>query len=440
MRTCRELGLETVAVHSSADADSMHVRMADRAVCIGPPPSAQSYLVAPALVAAALGTGADAIHPGYGFLSENADFARLCADQGVTFIGPSPEAIDLMGNKAAARQVAAQLEVPTVPGSKTPVRSCADALAAAKTVGYPVLLKASAGGGGRGMRVVQGESEMDAAWQDASREALAAFGDATLYVERRLSGVRHIEIQLLGDGGEGAVSLGHRDCSIQRRRQKLLEESPGPALSAALLQGMSDAALRIARHLRYSGAGTIEFVVTTEPAAFYFIEMNTRIQVEHPVTEMLTGVDIVAEQIRVANGEPMELTAGWDAPRSHAIECRINAESPTHGFRPSPGRIARWQPPGGPGVRVDSHCREGYVVQPFYDSMIAKVVVCAPDRDSAIRRMRRALSEFVVEGPDTTISFHLSLLSDPEFGAGKGHTTWVEDHFLARFQAGRGRI
>lgn len=437
IRSCREIGVETVAVYSKADTDSLHVRLADQAVCIGPAPSSQSYLMPQALVAAALGTGADAVHPGYGFLSENADFARLCEENRLIFVGPSPEAIDLMGNKAAARQLAAQLEVPTVPGSRQPVCSGAEAITAAAAVGYPVLLKASAGGGGRGMRLVQSDREMEGAFQDASREALAAFGDGSIYVERRLSAVRHIEIQLLGDGRGDVVSLGHRDCSIQRRRQKLLEESPGTALTPGLLEGMADAALRIARHLRYAGAGTIEFVVTTDPPAFYFIEMNTRIQVEHPVTEMRTGVDIVAEQLRIAAGQPMKLPVGWNEPRVHAIECRINAETAAMGFRPSPGRISRYRAPGGPGVRVDSHCCDGYVIPPFYDSMIAKVIVCAPDRETATRRMRRALSEFVIEGIDTTIAFQLALLDAPDFCGGLTHTTWVEDSFLPQWQSAR---
>jgi acetyl-CoA carboxylase biotin carboxylase subunit len=427
IRACRALGLRTVAVYSEADRGAVHTRLADRAVCIGPAAAAQSYLNASALLATARGTGADALHPGYGFLAENADFAAACVDAGLTFVGPSVEAIRAMGDKIHARERAAALGVPTVPGSRAPVGDTAEAQAIARDVGYPVLLKAAAGGGGRGMRVVRSASELPAAFTAARAEAEAAFGDGRLYVERFLERVRHVEIQVLADRFGAAVQLGERDCSVQRRHQKLLEEAPSPAVTPGLRATMGEAALVLARDIKYEGAGTVEFVLDEGTSRFAFIEMNTRIQVEHPVTEMVTGVDLVAAQLRLAAGDRLPFAQSDVRITGHALECRINAEDPDAGFRPSPGTIARWSPPEGDGLRVDTHVEASAIVPPFYDSLLAKVVAHGADRESAIARMVEALRRFDVDGVATTLPLHRRILAHPDFAAGRIHTRWVED-------------
>jgi len=429
IRACRDLGIETVQVYSDADRDSLPVRLADRAVCIGPARSGESYLNARFIVSAALVHGADAIHPGYGFLSENAGFAALCEQEGVTFIGPSARVISLMGDKAMARRMADEAGVPTTPGSRGTVASAAEARAIAVELGYPVLLKAAAGGGGRGMRVVREPAELDLQFGDAAREAKAAFGDGSIYVEKFLSRVRHIEIQILSDG-ETVLHLGERDCSAQRRNQKLLEESPSPALGEALRAEIGAAAVRLCRHVGYRSAGTIECILDPETQRFYFMEMNTRVQVEHPVTECVTGIDIVKEQIRVAQGEALGIAQRDIEVRGHSIECRINAEDPARNFAPCPGTVHGFHAPGGPGVRVDSHLFSGYRIPPYYDSLLAKLIVWGRSRDEAIARMRRALGEMRVEGVTTTIPFHLSLLDDPHFVRGEIHTRFVEERLL----------
>jgi acetyl-CoA carboxylase, biotin carboxylase subunit len=431
IRACRVLGLRTVAVYSEADRGALHTRLADRAVCIGPAPAARSYLDGPALLATARGTGADAIHPGYGFLAENADFATACAEAGLTFVGPSAEAIRAMADKVQARERAAALGVPVVPGSRAPVGDSAEAETVGRSVGYPLLLKAAAGGGGRGIRIVRSAAEIGEAFTAAQAEAQAAVGDDRLYVERFLERVRHVEIQVLADRFGAAVQLGERDCSVQRRHQKLLEETPSPAVTPGLRSAMAEAALVLARDIKYEGVGTVEFVLDGETGRFAFIEMNTRIQVEHPVTEMVTGVDLVAAQLRLAAGERLAFAQADVTISGHALECRINAEDPNAGFRPSPGRVARWIPPAGAGVRVDTHLEAGALVSPFYDSLLAKVIAHGRDRDAAIARMGEALRRFDVDGVETTIAFHRRILGHPDFGAGRIHTRWVEDE-LAR--------
>jgi acetyl-CoA carboxylase biotin carboxylase subunit len=432
IRACQSLGLETVAIYSEADRGALPTRLADRAVCVGPPPSSASYLNAASILAAALGTGCDAVHPGYGFLSENPAFAAACLEQGLCFVGPPPEAIRLMGDKLEARRLAARLGVPVVAGSSGPVRSVEDAGA----IGYPLLLKASAGGGGRGMRLVRSAAELGPTIERAAAEARAAFGDGTLYAERYLEQVRHVEVQVLVDARGGVVHLGERDCSLQRRHQKILEEAPSPALSPSLRRDVTDAALGLVRAVDYRGAGTVEFVFDPAAARFYFIEMNTRIQVEHPVTEMITGLDLVALQLRLAAGEPLPLGQADVALRGHAVECRINAEEPEKGFRPCPGTVSVWVPPGGDGVRVDTHIEPGAVVPPFYDSLLAKVVAHGADRAAALTRLREALARFHVEGVATTIGFHRRLIDHPDFVASRVHTRWVEEE-LARPPAPR---
>ncbi|WP_053570352.1 acetyl-CoA carboxylase biotin carboxylase subunit [Caballeronia cordobensis] len=429
IRACRDLGIETVQVYSDADRDSLAVRLADRAVCIGPPRSSESYLNARFIVSAALVHGADAIHPGYGFLSENAGFAAMCEQEGVVFIGPSAHVISLMGDKAMARRMAEEAGVPTTPGSRGTVESPAQALEIAHEIGYPVLLKAAAGGGGRGMRVVYDPADLDTHFNDAAREAKAAFGDGSIYVEKFLTRVRHIEIQILSDG-ETILHLGERDCSAQRRNQKLLEESPSPALNEDLRAQIGDAAVRLCRHVGYRSAGTIECILDEPSGRFYFMEMNTRVQVEHPVTECVTGIDIVKEQIRIAQGEPLRIAQTDVRIHGHAIECRINAEDATQNFAPCPGLVREFHAPGGPGVRVDSHLFAGYRIPPYYDSLVAKLVVWGASRDEAIARMRRALGEMRVEGVTTTIPFHQSLLDDPHFARGEIHTRFVEERLL----------
>jgi acetyl-CoA carboxylase biotin carboxylase subunit len=432
LRACRELAVETVAAYSEADRDSLPVRLADGAICIGPPRSRSSYLDIGKIVDAARLAGVDAIHPGYGFLSENAAFAHACEEAGIVFIGPTARAIELMGDKATARRIAAEAGVPITPGSPATLPDIASARAAAATLGYPVLLKAAAGGGGRGMRVVRDEASLPACFADAAGEAQAAFGDAGLYVEKFLQRVRHVEIQVLSDG-DNVLHLGERDCSVQRRNQKLVEESPSPVLDEAVRARMGDAAVRVCRHVAYVNAGTVEFILDDASGEFYFMEMNTRVQVEHPVTEMVTGIDIVKEQIRIAQGESLALDQHDVRIHGHALECRINAEDPTRGFAPGPGDVhaVRW--PGGPGIRIDSHLYAGYRVPPYYDSLLAKLLAFGRDRDEAIARMRRALAEMRIDGVPTTIPFHARLLADPRFHRGEVHTRFVEDEF-ARFE------
>jgi len=426
IRAAREMGIESVAVFSEADRESLPARIADHAVCVGPAASAQSYLNMPNIISAALTMGAQAVHPGYGFLAENAAFARACADSGLTFIGPSPEAIERMGDKAEARATAAAAGVPTVPGSDGPVESYDEALHFANEVGFPVLIKASAGGGGKGMRVANDASELKANLQAAKTEAAAAFGNDTVYLEKYLSRPRHVEIQVLADSHGNAVYLFERDCSIQRRHQKLVEEAPSPALSPELRAEMGAAAIKLVRNVDYQNAGTIEFLLDTD-GRFYFMEMNTRVQVEHPVTEQITGVDIIKEQIRIAAGLPMKHAKQEDIQlRGHAIEFRINAEDPAHNFRPNPGLIEVFNAPGGFGVRIDSHVYSGYRVPPTYDSLLAKLIVWGETRDEAIARAHRALDEFIVTGIATTIPVHLQVVDNPAFRRGEVYTDFVE--------------
>ncbi len=430
IRACRELGIETVQIYSDADRDSLPVRLADRTICVGPAPSSRSYLNAQFIVSAALTQGADAIHPGYGFLSENAAFAELCERSGVTFIGPSAHAILTMGDKAMARRMAEEAGMPVIPGSAGTVSGPDEARAVAQRLGYPVLLKAAAGGGGRGMRVVRGQAELAGEFAQAAREAKAAFGDEALYVEKFLERVRHVEIQVLSDG-ETVLHLGERDCSIQRRNQKLVEESPSPALDEGVRARIGEAAVRLCRHVGYRSAGTVECLLDAASGEFWFMEMNTRVQVEHPVTELVTGIDIVKEQIRIAQGERLRIAQPDVSLRGHALECRINAEDPERGFAPSPGRVQSLHFPGGPGIRVDSHLFAGYVIPPYYDSLVAKLIAWGNDREEAIARMRRALAEMRVEGVCTTIAFHERLLGDERFRRGEVHTRFVEDVMMA---------
>ena len=427
IRTCQELGIPTVAVYSTADRQALHVQMADEAVCIGEAPSNRSYLNIPNILSAALTRGADAIHPGYGFLAENARFAEMCADHQITFIGPTPEAMRLMGDKARARSTMHKVGIPTVPGTQGVVESDEVALTAAARIGYPVLIKATAGGGGRGMRVAQHAEELLKMMRMAQGEAEAAFGDKGIYLEKFIERPRHIEFQILGDCHGNVIHLFERDCSIQRRHQKLLEEAPSPALSPALREKMGTMAVKVAQTIQYVGAGTIEFLLDPQ-GQFYFIEMNTRIQVEHPVTEMVTGLDLIAEQIRVAQGLPLSWTQEQVALRGHAIECRINAEDPSHNFRPHPGRISAYLPPGGPGVRMDSHVYTDYEIPPHYDSLIGKLIVWAESRPAAIRRMQRALGECAIIGVNTTIPFHQQILAHPAFQAGEVYTNFIQEY------------
>jgi acetyl-CoA carboxylase biotin carboxylase subunit len=429
LRSCRELGIATVAVHSTVDRNALHVQLADEAVCVGEAPSSRSYLNVPNILAAATSRGADAIHPGYGFLAENADFAEKCLDHGITFVGPSPASILAMGDKSTAKATMQRVGVPTIPGSEGLLRDPAEAAGLAERMGYPVMIKATAGGGGRGMRLVPAPEQLEALFKAAQGEAEAAFGNPGLYMEKFIDRPRHVEVQVLADRHGNVVHLGERDCSIQRRHQKLLEEAPSPGLEESLRRRMGDAAVAAARSIGYEGAGTVEFLVDRS-GAFYFMEMNTRIQVEHPVTEMVTGIDLIAEQLRIAGGEPISMRQEDIRLCGHAIECRINAEDPRHNFRPAPGRITGWLPPGGPGVRVDSHVYTGYEIPPFYDSLIGKLIVWGVDRDHALRRLRRALSECAVTGIPTTIDFHLALLDRPEFQRGEVYTKFVEQEML----------
>ena len=433
LRTCHEMGLRTVAVYSTADRDTLHVRFADEAVCIGPPPSRDSYLRMERIMAAAEVTAADAIHPGYGFLAENADFSAICADHGIKFIGPSPQTIRMMGDKSLAKDTMRAAGVPVVPGSDGILKDADEGRRLAVGIGYPVIIKARAGGGGRGMRVVHEDAAFEQQFNMARNEAEAAFGDGGVYLEKFINRPRHIEIQVLGDGRGHVIHFGERECSIQRRHQKLLEESPSPIVDEDLRRRMGEAAIHGAEAVNYEGAGTVEFLVDDD-RNFYFMEMNTRIQVEHPVTEEVADCDLIEAQIRVAMGEG--LPGGEVRLEGHAIECRINAEDPYRGFSPSPGTIQTFHPPGGHGVRIDTHVYTGYVIPPYYDSMIAKLIVRARTRELAMNKMIRALDEFVIEGVQTTIPFHRQLLRHPDFRSGNFDTRFLEHFTLAPEEAG----
>jgi len=424
-RACKELGIATVAVHSTADADAMHVRLADESVCIGPPRAAESYLNIPALLAACEITRADAVHPGYGFLSENARFAEILEEHRITFIGPTPEHIRLMGDKIQAKDTAARLGIPVVPGSDGAVETDEQARRVAGDIGFPVLVKAAAGGGGRGMMVARNEAELPVALATARSEAKAAFGDGALYIEKFLTRPRHIEVQVIGDGVGKAIHLGERDCSLQRRHQKIWEEAPSPALNAEQRQEIGATVAEAIARLGYRGVGTVEFLY--EDGAFYFIEMNTRLQVEHPVTELITGLDLVIEQVRIASGMPLSVSQEEVTFSGHSIECRINAEN-ARTFAPSPGRIAYFHPPGGLGVRVDSGVYHGYRVPPYYDSLIGKLIVHGKNRTECLMRLKRALSEFVIDGIDTTIPLHSALISEPDVANGVYDIHWLENY------------
>ena len=425
IRACRELGIESVLAASEADLNSLPARMADRVLCVGPAQPSASYLSVSAIVQAALGSGSDAVHPGYGFLSEQPELAQACRDNGLAFIGPGPDQIRGMGDKLAARQAVARLGIPVVPGSGL-VEELSQARHFAEQIGYPVLLKAAAGGGGKGMKVAGGPNDIEAVFREAAAEARSAFGDDRLYLESFIPNARHIEVQIVADRHGACVHLLERDCSAQRRYQKLIEESPSPGLTGEVREMLCQSALRIAAAIEYENAGTVEFILDQDKGNFFFLEMNTRIQVEHPVTEMITGIDLVQEQIRVARGEPLSFDQSNVVPRCHAIECRINAEDPGNGFRPSPGTITRWCPPEGPGIRVDSHCHEGYLVPPYYDSLLAKLIVAGDTRMETIARLQQALANFQVEGVDTTIPFLASLVQRGDFITGMINTRWLE--------------
>jgi acetyl-CoA carboxylase, biotin carboxylase subunit len=422
-RACKELGIATVAVHSTADADAMHVRLADESVCIGPPPASESYLNIPRLLAACEITGADAIHPGYGFLSENARFAEILEEHDITFIGPTSEHIRIMGDKIEAKETAKRLGIPVVPGSDGAITDEVHAMRVAKSMGFPVLIKAAAGGGGRGMKVARSVEDLEVAFRTARAEAKAAFGDDSVYLEKYLTHPRHIEIQVFGDGKGNAIHLGERDCSLQRRHQKLLEEAPSPALNAAQRLKIGTTVANAMKKIKYRGAGTVEFLY--EDGEFYFIEMNTRLQVEHPVTEMITGLDLVLEQIRIASGGSLSVTQEEVTFSGHSIECRINAENPKN-FRPSPGKITYWHPPGGLGVRVDSGVYQGYRIPPNYDSLIGKLIVHGKNRTECLMRLRRCLSEFVIDGIETTIPLFTELVRHPDIANGVYDIHWLE--------------
>lgn len=422
-RACKELGISTVAVHSTADADAMHVRLADESVCIGPPPAAESYLNIPRLLAACEITGADAIHPGYGFLSENARFAEILEEHNITFIGPTSDHIKVMGDKIEAKETAKRLGIPVVPGSEGEVTSESEARKIAKDMGFPVLIKAAAGGGGRGMKVAETENDLGDALANARNEAKTAFGNDAVYIEKYLKKPRHIEIQVFGDGMGHAVHLGERDCSLQRRHQKVWEEAPSPALNAEARHRIGEVCAEAMRGLKYRGAGTVEFLF--EDGEFYFIEMNTRLQVEHPVTEAITGIDLVLEQIRIASGASLSFSQDDITFAGHAIECRINAEN-AETFRPSPGKITYWHPPGGLGVRVDSGVYQGYNIPPYYDSLIGKLIVHGKTRNECLMRLKRALSEFVIDGIDTTIPLFIELIGQPDVANGVYDIHWLE--------------
>ncbi len=428
IRACKELGIPTVAVHSTADADAMHVRFADESVCIGPPAAKDSYLNVPAILSACEITGADAVHPGYGFLSENARFAEILNDHGVHFIGPKPEHIRIMGDKIEAKRTAKRLGIPVVPGSEGGITDDTEAARVANEIGFPVLIKAASGGGGRGMKVARTAADLSTALSTARSEAKAAFGDDAVYLEKYLEKPRHIEIQVLGDGKGNAIHLGERDCSLQRRHQKVLEESPSPALNAQMRSVIGETVAKAMREIQYLGVGTVEFLFENDE--FYFIEMNTRIQVEHPVTEMVTGIDLIFEQIRVAAGAPLTLKQEDIEFRGHSIECRINAENPVS-FRPSPGKILHYHPPGGLGVRIDSAVYQGYTIPPYYDSLVGKLIVHGKTRPEALMRLKRALDEVVVDGIETTLPLFRALVGEKDIIDGNYHIHWLEQ-FLAR--------
>jgi acetyl-CoA carboxylase biotin carboxylase subunit len=428
IRTCREMGIKTVAVYSTADIDSLHVKFADEAICIGPPQSKESYLNIPRIIAAAELTNADAIHPGYGFLAENAGFSEICSDSKIKFIGPSPQMINSMGDKAFAKDTMRKSNVPVVPGSDGIVATADEAKIIAREAGYPVLIKATAGGGGKGMRVVKNEEELESNFDMAASEALNAFGNGAVYIEKFVENPRHIEIQVLGDQYGNCVHLGERDCTIQRRHQKLIEETPSPFITDEVREAMGHAAVKGAKSVGYEGAGTVEFIVDKNKN-FYFMEMNTRIQVEHPVTEQVTGVDLIREQINVAAGNKIKIRKV--KRQGHSIECRINAENPERNFAPSPGRITTFHVPGGLGIRVDTHAYATYVIPPYYDSMIAKLIVTADTRDEAIAKMSRGLEEFIIEGIHTTIPFHKKVMHHEKFIEGDYDTSFIEKYGLA---------
>ena len=424
IRTCKEMGIKTVAVYSKADEESLHVRFADEAVCIGPAPSSESYLKIPNIIAAAEITNADAIHPGYGFLSENSRFSKICAEHDIKFIGASGDQIDRMGDKATAKETMKKAGVPCVPGSDGLLKDVADAKKIAKKMGYPVMIKATAGGGGKGMRAVWSEDEMQDLYDSAVQEATAAFGNGAMYMEKLIEEPRHIEIQIIGDQYGKACHLSERDCSVQRRHQKLTEETPSPFMTDKLREDMGAAAVKAAEYIKYEGAGTVEFLVDKH-RNFYFMEMNTRIQVEHPITEQVVDYDLIREQILVAGGVP--ISGKNYTPKLHSIECRINAEDPYNNFRPSPGKITTLHTPGGHGIRLDTHVYGGYIIPPNYDSMVAKLITTAQTREEAINKMRRALDEFVIEGVKTTIAFHRQLMDHPDYLAGNYTTKFMED-------------
>ncbi|MBI5909532.1 MAG: acetyl-CoA carboxylase biotin carboxylase subunit [Betaproteobacteria bacterium] len=436
IRACQALGIETVLTVSDADRDSLPARIADRSICIGPASATDSYLNIKAIVAAAVGTGSDALHPGYGFLAESPELAEACAAQGITFVGPRPEQIREMGNKLTARALARQYDLPVLPGSEK-VHSYAEAAKIAERIGLPVMIKAAAGGGGRGMKIVTDYRDMQQMFGSASAEARAAFGDDTLYLERFIPNARHIEVQVLGDRFGNVIHLGERDCSLQRRHQKLVEESPAPAITEVLREQIRHAGVTLAQGIRYENAGTVEFIVDQDAERFYFLEVNTRIQVEHPVSEMITGIDLVQEQFRVARGESLRFSQSDVKFRGHAIECRINAELPAEGFRPSPGRIVEWRPPEGPNIRLDTHCYAGYTVPMYYDSLLAKLIVYGFDRVEALERMRRALQQFSVSGVGTTLAFLHFVMGHPDFAVGRVNTNLVEQ-LIRQMAAGVG--
>jgi len=428
IRTCKEMGIETVAVYSEADKESLHVRFADEAVCIGPPASKDSYLKISSIISAAEITNSDAIHPGFGFLSENARFSKICSDHGIKFIGALPDHIEKMGDKATAKLTMKLAGVPCVPGSEGLIESLEDAGKIAAEIGYPVMMKATAGGGGKGMRAILAPSELEKAWESARQEALASFGNDGMYMEKLIEEPRHIEIQIIGDQSGKASHLSERDCSIQRRHQKLTEETPSPFMTAELRTAMGDAAIKAAEFIKYEGAGTVEFLVDKN-RNFYFMEMNTRIQVEHPITEEVTDYDLIREQIKIASGT--SISGRNHEPKQFAIECRINAEDPYNNFRPSPGKISAFHAPGGHGVRIDTHVYAGYTIPSHYDSMIAKLIVTGRTRKQAIERMKRALDEFIIEGISTTIPFHRQLMEHPEYVSGNYTTKFMEDFTLS---------
>ncbi|PEY41659.1 acetyl-CoA carboxylase biotin carboxylase subunit [Bacillus cereus] len=430
IRACKEMNIETVAVYSEADKESLHVQIADEAYCVGPTVSKESYLNLTNIISVAKLTGCDAIHPGYGFLAENADFAELCRECNLIFIGPSPEAISKMGTKDVARDTMKEAGVPIVPGSQGIIKNTEEAIELANQIGYPVIIKATAGGGGKGIRVARDEEALVKGIQITQQEASTAFGNPGVYLEKYVEDFRHVEIQIMADTHGNAIHLGERDCTIQRRLQKLLEESPSPALDTSVRKQMGEAAVKAAVAVDYTGAGTVEFIYEYKTKSFYFMEMNTRIQVEHPVTELVTGVDLIKEQIRVASGETLSLQQEEVQFNGWAMECRINAENPAKNFMPSPGKVEMYLPPGGFGIRVDSAVYPGYSIPPFYDSMIAKLIVHGKTREEAIAKMKRALSEFVIEGVHTTIPFHLQLLDHPDFIKGEFNTKFLEEHEL----------